>query len=51
MALALLLKTALGKGGGKGEGSLPQAPPAPIKDIAKLKKLMVNVIERLEARS
>jgi len=51
MALGLLLKTALGKGGGKGEGSLPQAPPAPIKDVGKLKKLIVNVIERLEARS
>jgi hypothetical protein len=31
-------------------GTLPQAPPVPIKDIAKLKKLIVNVIERLEAR-
>jgi len=31
-------------------GTLPQAPPAPIKDIGKLKKLIVNVIERLEAR-
>ena len=49
MALALLLKTALGKG--KGEASLPQAPPPPIKDIGRLKKLVVDVVKRLEARS
>ncbi|EKX44568.1 hypothetical protein GUITHDRAFT_109345 [Guillardia theta CCMP2712] len=49
LSLGLLLKTALSKSGQR-EATLPQEPPKAAGDTSKLKKLMVQVCERLAAQ-